>query len=81
MVISRQRGNAMNFGSRRFRQEIDKTASVPHKIMLRLDREFRRRGVRSYRGYETRGINYARLNFYQFAINVDPFGRLSRVVR
>lgn len=65
--------------SRRARQEIGRADSVPHKVLIRLDREFSRRGLRSYRGYETRGELFARLNFHGYAIAVDPFGNLRRV--
>lgn len=53
--------------------------SRPHKVMLRFDRDFLRRGLRSYRGYEIRGRIYARLNFDHYAIDIDPFGRITRV--
>jgi len=50
----------------------------PHhvKVMVRLDREFRRRGVRSYRGYLVDGQTVARLNFDHGFISVGLFGTL-----
>ena len=61
--------------------EITSTYSVPHKVMVRMDRELTRRGISSYYGYETRGINHARILFHDQTIEVTPFGQMRRVVR
>jgi hypothetical protein len=66
---------------RRALNEMRREASVPHKVMLRMDRELARRGIRSYRGYETRGRNYARILFDNQTIEVTPFGQMRRVAR
>jgi hypothetical protein len=61
--------------------EITSAYSVPHKVMVRMDREFVRRGLTSYYGYETRGINHARILFHNQTIEVTPFGEMRRIVR
>lgn len=65
----------------RLSHEITRAYSVPHKVMVRMDREFVRRGLTSYRGYETRGINHARILFHDQTIEVTPFGQMRRVAR
>lgn len=65
--------------SRRARQEISREDSLPHKIMLRFDRNMVRRGIRSYCGYETRGPLYARMKFDNQTIEITPFGKMRRV--
>jgi hypothetical protein len=56
-------------------------ASLPTKVMLRLDRRFREHGMRSYRGYAQHGERYARLNFDDQTIEVDVFGDLRRMAQ
>jgi len=53
----------------------------PHhvKVMLRLDEQLRRRQIRTYRGYEVRGMFHAQLNFHTGHIKVGPFGNLTWV--
>jgi len=46
------------------------------KVMLRMDRRLRERGVRSYRGYEVKGRIYARLNFDHGIMPIGLFGEL-----
>ena len=65
----------------RLSHEITSAYSVPHKVMVRMDREFVRRGLTSYYGYETRGINHARILFHNQTIEVTPFGQMRRVAR
>jgi hypothetical protein len=49
--------------------------------MLRLDRKFSRRGLRSYRGFAQHGERYARLNFDNQTIEVGVFGGLRRIAQ
>ena len=78
--VSRDNGEAMK-RHRRALNEITSAYSVPHKVMVRMDREFVRRGLTSYYGYETRGINHARILFHDQTIEVTPFGQMRRIAR
>ena len=49
----------------------------PLKVAVRMDRVFRERGVRSYRGYSTWGLYFAKLNFHHGFIIIGPFGDLT----
>lgn len=59
--------------------QIRSQASQPTKVMLRMDRRFRERGLRSYRGWAQHGERYARLNFDNQTIEVGVFGDLRRM--
>jgi hypothetical protein len=61
--------------------QIASQSSQPTKVMLRMDRRFRERGLRTYRGYAQHGERYARLQFDNQTIEVGVFGDLRRMMQ
>ena len=57
-------------------QEMVRDEPYHIKVMHRMDRRLRKHGVRSYRGYATKGKYYARLNFDDGHILMGIFGEM-----
>jgi hypothetical protein len=73
-------GNRLSIATRAARrrhQDLDAEQSRPIKVMTRLDRIMRERGVRAYRGCSHWGRYFAKLRFDHGFIIIGPFGDLT----
>jgi hypothetical protein len=73
-------GNRLSIATheaRRRNQECERQLSQPEKVMYRLDRRLRERGIRSYRGCAISGRFFSRMNFQHGFIIIGPFGDLT----